>query len=226
MKRIFITLLILSGIYSAASAQQKGDVQFGVNTGLNFSTITNSDGSFTDGYNSYLTGVNFGFSAEYYFSDRWSIKGKLIYDQKGSGDGYITETQTNDQGEMDQVTYSGLNFHFNYVTVPIMASWHFGRMRNWYLHFGPYVGFLTSAKASSPGPEFGGSLDIKDAVNSVDGGLALGIGVKIPISKNVSLFLEDDGQAGVANVFKQNDGFSNALTERSSLNVGLVFNVK
>jgi long-subunit fatty acid transport protein len=83
MKKILATLLILCGIYSVTSAQQKNDVQFGVNVGLNLSTIDNSQDGFTEGYNNYLAGVNFAFSAEYYFSDRWSIKGKVIYDQKG-----------------------------------------------------------------------------------------------------------------------------------------------
>ena len=61
MKKIITTLLILSGIYATASAQQKNDVQFGVNVGLNLSTIDNSQDGFTEGYNNYLTGVNFCF---------------------------------------------------------------------------------------------------------------------------------------------------------------------
>ena len=154
-------------------------------------------------------------------------KGKVIYDQKGTDDGTLTLTEPAEDGGSQIITYGGLHFHMNYITVPVMANWHFGRTRNWYLHFGPYVGFLASANATSGGGSLNNqAIDIKDQLNSVDGGLALGIGVKFPLTKNVSLFLEDDGQAGVGNVFKQSDGFSNSITERSSLNIGLIFNVK
>ena len=33
--------------------------------------------------------ANFGGAIEHYFSDRWSIKGKLIYDLKGWNNNYI-----------------------------------------------------------------------------------------------------------------------------------------
>jgi opacity protein-like surface antigen len=113
-----------------------------------------------------------------------------------------------------------------------MANWHFGRMRNWYLNFGPYVGFLLSAHAVANSAAFTtsstsstNSIDVKDSFNSTDFGLALGIGVKFPVSNNVKLFIEDDGQAGVSHLFKDgSDG--NVQSVRSSINIGFIFAVK
>ena len=98
-----------------------------------------------------------------------------------------------------------------------MANWHFGKTRKWYLNFGPYAGFLLSAKAS----QYTGS--VKEAFNSVDGGLAYGIGVKLPVSEKAKFFIEFDGQAGVANVFKNSGSSSNIRNGRGSFNIGFNF---
>jgi opacity protein-like surface antigen len=209
MKKLFTTLAILLGVCSVTLAQRNNNnpVEFGVNIGYNDAYVIESSN-----YNSAsVGGANFGFSAEYHFSDRWSIKGKLIYDQKGWGNGYITTT--------DGTTFDGVDFQLNYLTVPVMASWHFGRSRNWYLHFGPYAGFLLSAKES---PD---NLDVKDIFNSTDFGVAFGIGVKFPITNNVKLFIEEDGQGGISDIIKDNTG-STIQNARSSLNIGVAFALK
>jgi opacity protein-like surface antigen len=97
-----------------------------------------------------------------------------------------------------------------------MANWHFGSKRNWYLNFGPYVGFLVDAEDS----EF--ELDLKDAFNSIDFGLALGIGYKFEISDRTKLYIEYDGQAGLSDIFEDNSGDA-VRNNRSSLNLGVFF---
>jgi hypothetical protein len=200
MKKTFITLAILLGVCSLAQAQFTQKDQFGVGFGYS--------GSYLTAGNSYQTtdalgGFNAEVYADHYFSYAWSLKVKVIYDQKGWGNGFIT-TPTS--------TIEGVDYRVNYITVPVLANWHFGRKRNWYLNFGPYIGFLTQAKAEG--------IDFKDGFNSTDGGLDFGIGVKLPISKKTRFFIEYGGQSGVANVFK--DG-GTARNERESFNIGLEF---
>ncbi|MGZ3753330.1 MAG: porin family protein [Mucilaginibacter sp.] len=209
MKKILTTLLILSGICSAALAQTKNNAEFGANIGYNTASVSYSGNNQSSNYTG---GFNAGVSAEYYFSDRWGIKGKLIYDQKGWGNGYLT---FNDGTEID-----GVNFHVNYLTVPVMANWHFGRVRNWYLNFGPYVGFLLNATEST-----NSGLPVKDAFNSTDFGLALGIGVKFQVSNNVKMFIEAEGQSGVTSIFKDSGG-QTVTSERSSINIGFLVPIK
>ena len=209
MKRIFTTLVILLSFYSLSYAQrysqQVGQTEFGIGVGYSSAYIVESNsgyGSSTD----FVSGFNVGVSADHYFSDRWSLKVKVLYDQKGWGNGYISTPD---------YQYQDVNFKLNYITVPVMANWHFGRTRNWYLNFGPYVGFLTSAKESTD------NIDVKSSINNVDGGIALGIGIKIPISENAKFFIEYDGQGGAVNVFKQSDGTYQNL--RESFNIGIDF---
>ena len=99
-----------------------------------------------------------------------------------------------------------------------MANWHFGSNRDWYMNFGPYVGFLISAEDSELG------LDLKDGFKSTDFGLALGIGYKFEIDDNLKLFIEYDGQSGLSDIFEENAGDS-IRNARSSFNIGVLFNL-
>lgn len=210
MKKFLFTIVILSGIYTGVNAQavQIGTIknpEFGLNFGFNQAYVTESQ-SYAN--SDVVNGVNVGLSAEYYFTDRWGIKAKVIYDQKGWGNGYLTTSDGN--------TLDGVNFQLNYITVPVMANWHFARNRNWYLHFGPYVGFLLSAKETTD------NIDTKSAFSSTDFGFAAGIGVKIPLSNSLNLFFEVEGQGGATNLTNNTSG-GTLQSERSSVNIGITF---
>lgn len=206
MKKVIVFVVLVLGFSSTISAQKKGDVEFGVNAGLNNSTASGAEGSVDPGY-----GFNFGGSVDYYFSSDWSIKAKLIYDQKGWNNDYIEDVNSGALYPTD--------VNLNYLTVPVMAGWHFGKTKNWYLNFGLYMGFLLNAKET----QF--DTDLSEYFNKNDVGLALGIGVKVPVSKKLKVFFELDGQGGFTDVFKDNQ-FSVITNTRSSLNVGLNFLMK
>lgn len=205
-KQLFITALAIFGILTS-NAQDSGDFELGVGLGLNLtnvSTIVGQDNA------SSRTSFNAGVSGEYYFSDRWGLKAKLIYDSKGWSNGFINTVTT--------------DYKLNYITLPIMANWHFGSNRNWYLNFGPYVGFLVNAEDSELG------LDLKDEFKSTDFGFAFGIGYKFKINDNIKLYIEFDGQSGFSDIFEENSGdlIRTILTirnVRSSFNIGALFNL-
>lgn len=201
MKKFFAVLLFI-GTGLTAAAQQKGSLEIGANVGYNLSTVTS--GSNTN--SSYRSGFNVSGFADVYLSDRWSIKTKLSYDQKGWDEGTFY---------IDDMMFA-TDFRYDYLTIPVMANWHFGRTKNWYLNFGPYAGILLKAQASEI------NLDLKELSNTLDVGLALGIGVKIPVADRVKVLLEADGQAGITDVVKDNQG-SKIQNSRSALNVGLAF---
>ncbi|RTY95199.1 porin family protein [Flavobacterium sp. GT3R68] len=207
MKKTIVIVLCSMGFSLSSSAQlSKGSVEFGLNAGYNISTISDNENRAHSG-----NGLNFAGSADYYFSNRWSIKGKLIYDQKGWDDDYITEFGSG----IDYKT----NYNVNYLTVPVMANWHFGAKRNWYLNFGPYAGILLGAEDS----RF--KTDVKKSFETFDIGFAWGAGVKIPISDKAKLFLEYEEQGGFSDVFISNSG-STVRNSRSSFNIGINFLLK
>lgn len=68
MKRLLIAAIVFCG-FAEVSAQTKGNLEFGINTGLNISTVRNSRIQAENGYR-----FNLGMSANYFFSESWSIK--------------------------------------------------------------------------------------------------------------------------------------------------------
>lgn len=203
MKNIIFTSIALIAVAFSTSAQRKGNVEFGFNTGLNSSFISDSWGS-TD----VRTNFNAGAAADFYLSESWSIKIKGIYDRKG---------WNNDLINVDGTTYR-TNLAVDYITIPVMANWHFGYSRNWYINFGPYVGFLVNAE------ETAFKTDAKEMFKNTDAGLALGLGVKIPLSKFAKLFIEYDVQSGFTEIFTDDyDNGDNATNTRGALNVGINF---
>ena len=204
-KQLLITVFAIFGLLTT-NAQDKGGFELGLGLGVNISNVSTIDGQENA---SSKTSINAGASGEYYFSDRWGVKTKLIYDSKGWAEGYIL-----DQNNMVTIT----DFKLNYLTVPVMANWHFGSNRNWYLNFGPYIGFLISAEDSELG------LDLKDGFKSTDFGAAFGIGHKIKVADNIKLFIEYDAQSGFSDIFEENAGEA-IRNGRSSFNIGVLFSL-
>jgi len=203
MKNAILLTSALFFISFAATAQTANSFELGFNSGFNVAKVTSPQGVPNAAFH---IGLNVGATAEYYVTEQWSIKSKLSYDQKGwdNGFGFFS-------------TASTYKFNLNYVTIPLMANWHFGNTRNWYLHFGPYVGLLTSATTSP------GGADIKSDFNGTDAGLAAGIGYKFKVSDKVKLFIEDDSQAGFIDVLKDDAAAYAYHNVRSSLNFGVMF---
>lgn len=205
-KLLLIASLAVFAVSNVNAQLDKGDFELGAGIGLNLSNVT--VGNDSENSTKSLTSINFGASGEYYFSDRWGIKAKLIYDQKGWADGFIYNEDTFENTTTD--------FQLAYLTIPVMANWHFGSTRKWYLNFGPYVGILLNAEDSKLG------MDVKEAFNTTDFGLAFGIGYKFEIADNTKLYVEYDGQSGFSDLFKVNEGDS-VTNGRSSFNVGVLF---
>ncbi|WP_298759938.1 porin family protein [uncultured Psychroserpens sp.] len=206
-KLIIIAFIVLCCSLNLNAQADKGDFEIGTGLGLNISNVV--VGSDSNNGTRSKTGFNLGVSGEYYFSDRWGIKAKLIYDSKGWGDGFFDNELTNESYITD--------FNVTYLTVPVMANWHFGSTRKWYLNFGPYIGFLLNAE------EDRGGTDVKDAFNSTDFGIALGVGYKFNVGENTKLFVEYDAQSGLSDVFSNNLG-SSVRNGRSSFNIGIILN--
>jgi len=194
---------------SAAELYRKGDIEIGGNIGLNSSTARIQNENIEADTDSRIS-FNLAASGEYYFSDRWGLKTKLIYDNKGF-----------DITSEDSVTgdISTVKEEYTYISVPVMASWHFAKKRNWYLNFGFYYAALVNVEVE----DFEGD-DPKDLFNSSDFGLAFGVGYKIPINYQTKLFIEYDGQTGFSDIDSESDSVT-IRNARSALNIGVLFNL-
>ncbi|GAB3905377.1 porin family protein [Mucilaginibacter boryungensis] len=204
MKKISAIVFGVLCLSTAAFSQTTGTTQFGIQVGYNGATVTSGEANAA-----FKAGFNAGVAVEHYFSEHWSFKGKVLYDQKGWVDGFYTIN-----GNTFATTFTTYHYNLNYVTIPLLANWHFGRTKNWYLNFGPYIGFLTSAELKDS------NTDIKGYFNSTDGGLDVGIGVKFPIGAQTRFFIEYNAEAGVVNI---NNGPSTSRNTTGAFNIGLTF---
>jgi hypothetical protein len=197
MNKFFTTLIAVFAISASAFSQTKGTNEVSVNVGYNAATVTANNLSAD-----YKSGFNVGIALDHYFSESWSIKVKAAYDQKGWANGFYGN--------------SVADYKLDYVTVPVMANWHFGRTKNWYINFGPYIGFLLTASETS------GGTDVKPFFSTTDAGLDAGIGVKFPVSNKAKFFIELNGQAGIADINKGNSG-TTIRNSVSNINIGFAF---
>lgn len=203
-RQFFLTLGIIFGLFNLY-AQDSGDIEIGANLGLSLAGVSASG---EDNTETRVT-FNVGISGEYYFSDRWGVKVKLISDNKGFSNGSIIDENLNTLTT---------DIELNYITIPVMANWHFSKHRRWYLSFGPYFGLLTSAKDSEL------QTDIKNQINGSDYGLAYDIGYKFKINDNTKLFLEHDGQFGIKNIIAGDNEYS-VWNTRGAYSIGVLINL-
>ena len=177
--------------------------------GLNISTISDvelqPDASSTSSF-------NIGIRGEYYVSEKFGVKVKLNYDSKGWADG-IHRTSTT------PVVLTASDFKLDYLTLPVLASFHFGSDNNWYIDFGPHFGILLSAEAENVSDG-----DVKDEYKSLDIGLELALGYSFEISRNAKLFVELDGQSSIVDISDDNDN-DRIRNSRGSLNFGVLFDL-
>ncbi len=210
MKNTFLSLSALLLFSFSIYSQDRGSREIQFRLGINSASFSTSEGNTGS-----VSGINVGALIDFYSSDRWSFKTGLVYDQKGFEKGFITDLNTG-------ISYN-TSFKSNYLTVPVMANWHFGSNRNWYLHFGAYLGSLLSANDT----KF--NTDAKPFFNSFDFGINYGIGYKFTISDKLKLALEYDEQDGITSASDKftfsNGNKTNAKNSRGSFNVALIFPV-
>jgi hypothetical protein len=172
MKKIILVAMVVFGLTTAQAQQrEKGTIEIIPQIGYSISGFSGSDAS-DDGA---ISSLNFGFGADYYLNNRWSIRSGLHYQTMGT--------------DIDN-TILGLS----YLTIPLNANWHFGKTRKWNLNFGPSVGFLTNAKS--------GDVDVKDAYNNIQVGLNVGIGYKFELTKKLGLLVDYQGMTGLTDAAK------------------------
>lgn len=189
MKKIILIALVAMG-FTTAQAQQSEKGTIEVLPHVGF-TISDFSGSDAND-NGALSSLNLGIGADFYLNDRWSIRSGLNYETMGSD-------------------FNDTTVGLSYLTIPINANYHFGKTRKWNLNFGPSIGFLTYAKA--------GDLSVKNAYNSVQAGVNLGIGYKFELTKKLGLMVDYQSMAGLTDTSK----YLNLKNNYGSLNVGLVF---
>lgn len=157
MKKLLFLALVVMLSFGMAHAILPS---FGVKGGVNMAKLTGSDA----GDNDYRMGAVGGAFA---CIDLIALKvqPELLYSQKGA------------KYELFGAT---LNEKHDYLEVPVLFKFSFGKIIVPSIYAGPALGYLMKAELSN-----GGSLDIKDELKTTDLGLVFGAEVKTPAKLSV-----------------------------------------
>lgn len=143
-------LLLVLLLFAATTSFAQ--TRFGITAGVNLANIVGSDAGDD---NAMKIGVHGGLIVDLGITDNFIIEPGVLYSMKGS--------QSKDDSE--------IKLNLNYIEIPILAKYKLESGLNFFL--GPYVGFLMSATGEP------GGVDFKDAVESTDFGLKVGIGYEL-----------------------------------------------
>lgn len=194
MNKIILSLALLAGTVSAASAQTSP--RFGIRAGISAATLS---GDNTSDYSYGLAGLG-GVTANFPISDMFSIQPELLYNLKG--------TQLKDIAGND----SKVRLDLHYVDLPILVRLDADGP---YFEAGPQVGYLLSAK-------FGGK-DKETIETSSLQQLSLGYvaGVGYKLTSGLDLGVRFNG--GISSIGKDDDGLDQQRNQVFSFIVGYSF---
>ena len=194
------SLLVLTAFFCMYSVQSQvlisllfGDklnspfLEFGLEGGVNFSTISNQQSS----------GTNAGFNLGFYFDFRskknpaWMINtGVIVKSPMGARD--LPVYSLNDVNLDNTFEGGSVNREIRYFNVPILIKYQF--KNNIYLKGGPQLGLLASAF-----DEFSKEIDhddvvyknnIRDKIHVIDAGIALGAGYHLNIGNGLNITIQ------------------------------------
>jgi hypothetical protein len=187
---------------------QDNRLTIGIQSGINATSIREgkkANYTSTSPRYGYSTGLTFAWNSSKHFSFQTGIS----FDHKV----YAWQTRTSNDFPVTGTNTKSIS-SYDYLTVPVLSRFTFGKKVNFFFNAGVYIGFLVKQSDdleidhySSSGfnsyhtNEKGKVNNIKN-YNTLDFGLAGGIGIGIPIKKHWNISLEARDHLGVVNTNK------------------------
>lgn len=195
MKKILL-LTVLFFSFQAAESQvimslifgdklNSPNIEFGLEGGANFSTISNLDSN-------YRTDFNLGFYFDFNLKNpSWIFNtGVIVKSTMGADD--VTIYSLNDE-KLDAIFAEGsIKRTINYFNVPLMIKYKFDN--NIYVKAGTQLGLLSTANDMFHQNYYGDDLEyknnIRDKIHVVDAGLVIGAGYRIKTKYGMNVGLQ------------------------------------
>lgn len=147
MKKYVLAFTVLCIVAGSLQAQKMTP---GIKGGLNIADVTSTNGD------NRLSG-HVGLFLHSRINARWSVQPEILY----SG-----------QGQQYMVINSEYTLALSYIQVPIMFQFH--PVRQFYLEFGPQIGFLLSANSKNDDDK----VEVDGDYKKVDVGISFGAGIQ------------------------------------------------
>tara|TARA_R110001583_G_scaffold38171_2_gene123318 strand:+ start:7022 stop:7798 length:777 start_codon:yes stop_codon:yes gene_type:complete len=201
----------------------------GVFGGLNIPSLSGgNDNELSRDFTSRAGGA-FGFTSTLDLGSNFALRVDVLYSSEGGkrdGMQAIDASSINPQAPSGAFYYADFNNEsiLNYLEIPAMLKYNIptGKSSNFYVDFGPYIGFLLNAKQKTSGSSpiyadregtmpiaptdqsFNDEADVTDSINSVNFGLTGGVGYAQGVGFG-HIFLEVRGAYGLTVVQKETE---------------------
>lgn len=244
-------LIVMAGLLGAAGAGTAGEVKLGAHGGISIPNLRGSEADiFSRGFTS-RQGPYFGLTIDLSIAPRFSLAVDLNYASQGgirSGMQPITmELPPGLPIPPGTILYADFRNDtiLDYVEIPVLGQFTFGKRIRAFLNAGPYVGFLIRAVAVTEGTsalyldeagempiiippaidpaefDLGAKTDVKDSLETVNIGLAGGGGVIFPLGPG-ELVLEGRFQLGLTTLQKHPETDGKTRTGAVVISLGYV----
>jgi len=222
MKRILLSLFLFNLIL--VSKGQKAKIEYGFQSGLNFSTAYGNNVS--KEHKAPLTGLHVGGHIKVNETENWGFKLLLSYDQIGWKYESLTFESNSPATGLVNVD---LLFKLNYLNMPVLAEYTFGKKVKINVDGGLFLGILLNNKIiteinepipPNQEPILPSSSDSRKKTNF---GLSLGSGIQIPIASKLKLDFSFRDNLGVTSINKSQSNSGEMKTNTFTISAGLTF---
>ena len=199
-------------------------MEYGFHWGINLNTAYGS--AIDKNHRSSLTGVSIGGHLKIRKSEHVGLKILLAYDQYGWTYKSLQFENSTATGFVD----ADVLFKLNYLNLPVMAEYSFGKKVKINLDGGLFLGVLlnnevvTKLKKPIPPNEEAITSFSSNSRSAANFGVCFGVGIQIPISSKVKVDFDLKNSTGLSNVNKSNATYS-STTKTNSITIlgGLTF---
>ena len=174
--------LLLSFLMKAQSTS------FGAHLITNYSTFSEPKNPLTEDVFKYVFGYGLGGKVTHRLGNQFSISSEINFERKGSGyDFQFTDENGNPTNEN-----SDFSIHLDYISVPLLVGYEFGKKLKLNLHTGISFHYLANVKSKFEIQIDGNSVaiynDIKD-YHRFDQSVIGGVGLEYPLNEKLGLFI-------------------------------------
>lgn len=167
MKKINLSMIVMALLVAFGLPAQAQKFHYGVKAGTNFA-VQSGIAEYYDNSN-IRTGLHAGLMGSYQLKDNMMLETEINYEQEGAHSKNLTK-------------------RFDYVSIPVLYDYSFGKTYHtnlrFHLYAGPYVSYLVNAKSVINNNGVETTTDVRPGSHKAEFGTAMGVGLIQPVGKH------------------------------------------
>jgi len=167
MKKLNLSMIVLALLVAFSMPAHAQKFHYGVKAGSNFA-VQSGIAEYYDN-NNIRVGWHAGLMGSYQLRDNMMLQTEVNYEQEGAHTDNLTQK-------------------FDYVSIPVLYDYSFGKTYHTNLRFhlnaGPYVSYLVNAKSVATNNGVETTTDLRSDSHKAEFGAVMGVGLIQPVGKH------------------------------------------